>query len=37
LSLSFRAGDRTLTDGDVVPLRERIVQALEELGGELRA
>lgn len=37
LSLSFRAADRTLTDGDVVPLRERIVQALEELGGELRA
>jgi phenylalanyl-tRNA synthetase beta chain len=37
LSLSFRAADRTLTDGDVAPLRERIVQALEELGGELRA
>jgi phenylalanyl-tRNA synthetase beta chain len=37
LSLSFRAPDRTLTDADVVPLRERIVQALEELGGELRA
>jgi phenylalanyl-tRNA synthetase beta chain len=36
LSLSFRAPDRTLTDADVVPLRERIVQALEELGGELR-
>jgi phenylalanyl-tRNA synthetase beta chain len=37
LSLAFRAPDRTLTDGDVVPLRERIVQALKELGGELRA
>jgi phenylalanyl-tRNA synthetase beta chain len=37
LSLSFRAGERTLTDADVVPLRERIVVALEELGGELRA
>jgi phenylalanyl-tRNA synthetase beta chain len=37
LSLSFRAPDRTLTDADVVPLRERIVVALEELGGELRA
>jgi phenylalanyl-tRNA synthetase beta chain len=37
LSLDFRAPDRTLTDADVVPLRERIVQALEELGGELRA
>jgi phenylalanyl-tRNA synthetase beta chain len=36
LSLSFRAPDRTLTDADVAPLRERIVQALEELGGELR-
>jgi phenylalanyl-tRNA synthetase beta chain len=36
LSLSFRAPDRTLTYADVVPLRERIVQALEELGGELR-
>jgi phenylalanyl-tRNA synthetase beta chain len=36
LSLDFRAPDRTLTDGDIVPLRERIVQALEELGGELR-
>jgi phenylalanyl-tRNA synthetase beta chain len=37
LSLDFRAADRTLTDADVAPLRERIVQALEELGGELRA
>ncbi len=37
LSLSFRAHDRTLTDADVAPLRERIVQALRELGGELRA
>jgi phenylalanyl-tRNA synthetase beta chain len=37
LSLDFRAPDRTLSDADVVPLRERIVQALEELGGELRA
>jgi phenylalanyl-tRNA synthetase beta chain len=37
LSLSFRAPDRTLTDEDVAPLRERIVAALSELGGELRA
>ncbi|HEX3692600.1 MAG TPA: phenylalanine--tRNA ligase subunit beta, partial [Solirubrobacteraceae bacterium] len=37
LALAFRAADRTLSDADVVPLRERIVQALEELGGELRA
>jgi phenylalanyl-tRNA synthetase beta chain len=38
LALSFRAPDRTLTDDDVAPLRERIVSALREgLGGELRA
>ena len=36
LALSFRAPDRTLTDEDVAPLRERIVAALAELGGELR-
>jgi len=36
LALSFRAADRTLTDEDVVPLRERIVTALGALGGELR-
>jgi phenylalanyl-tRNA synthetase beta chain len=37
LSLSFRAPDRTLTDEDVAPVRERVVAALAELGGELRA
>jgi phenylalanyl-tRNA synthetase beta chain len=38
LALSFRAPDRTLTDEDVAPLRERIVGALRDgLGGELRA
>jgi phenylalanyl-tRNA synthetase beta chain len=38
LALSFRAHDRTLTDEDIAPLRERIVAALrEELDGELRA
>ncbi len=37
LSLAFRAPDRTLTDEDVAPVRERIVVALGELGGELRA
>jgi phenylalanyl-tRNA synthetase beta chain len=38
LALAFRAGDRTLTDEDVAPLRERIVVALRDgLGGELRA
>ncbi|MGH2855758.1 MAG: phenylalanine--tRNA ligase subunit beta, partial [Solirubrobacteraceae bacterium] len=37
LALSFRAGDRTLADEDVAPVRERIVAALgERLGGELR-
>jgi phenylalanyl-tRNA synthetase beta chain len=36
LALSFRALDRTLTDEDVAPARERIVAALRELGGELR-
>jgi phenylalanyl-tRNA synthetase beta chain len=37
LHLEFRAADRTLTDEDVAPVRDRIVAALqEELGGELR-
>ncbi|HEV3282640.1 MAG TPA: phenylalanine--tRNA ligase subunit beta [Solirubrobacteraceae bacterium] len=36
LALSFQAPDRTLTDEDVAPVRERIVAALTELGGELR-
>ncbi|HST55320.1 MAG TPA: phenylalanine--tRNA ligase subunit beta [Solirubrobacteraceae bacterium] len=36
LALVFRAPDRTLTEDDVAPLRERIVLALGELGGELR-
>ncbi|HEY2181543.1 MAG TPA: phenylalanine--tRNA ligase subunit beta [Solirubrobacteraceae bacterium] len=36
VALSFRAGDRTLTDEDVAPVRERIVAALTQLGGELR-
>jgi phenylalanyl-tRNA synthetase beta chain len=37
LSLAFRAPDRTLTDEDVMPVRERVVAALAALGGELRA
>jgi phenylalanyl-tRNA synthetase beta chain len=38
LALQFRAPDRTLSDEDVAPLRDRIVEALRtELGGELRA
>jgi phenylalanyl-tRNA synthetase beta chain len=36
LALAFRAPDRTLTDEDVAPVRERIVAALGGLGGELR-
>jgi phenylalanyl-tRNA synthetase beta chain len=36
LALTFRADDRTLTDEDVAPVRERIVAALADLGGELR-
>jgi len=38
LALSFRAADRTLTDEDVAPRRDRIVAALRDrLRGELRA
>jgi phenylalanyl-tRNA synthetase beta chain len=38
LHLVFRAADRTLTDEDVAPVREKIVAALRErVGGELRA
>lgn len=36
LALSFRSPERTLTDEDVEPVREAIVVALRELGGELR-
>ncbi len=36
LTMSFRAFERTLTDEDVAPVRERILAALSELGGELR-
>jgi phenylalanyl-tRNA synthetase beta chain len=36
LALTFRSSDRTLTEDDVAPARERIVAALAELGGELR-
>jgi phenylalanyl-tRNA synthetase beta chain len=35
--LEFRAGDRTLTDQEIAPLREKIVAAVaEKLGGRLR-
>ena len=36
LTLTFRALERTLTDEDVAPVRERIVASLAGLGGELR-
>jgi len=36
IALSFRSLEGTLTDEDVAPLRERIVAAVAELGGELR-
>jgi phenylalanyl-tRNA synthetase beta chain len=36
LALSFRATDRTLSEADMTPVRERIVAALTSLGGELR-
>jgi phenylalanyl-tRNA synthetase beta chain len=37
IALTFRARDRTLTDADVAPVREKIVARLaSELGGELR-
>ncbi len=36
LALSFGSPEKTLTDEDVAPARERIVAALEQLGGELR-
>ena len=36
LALSFRSPDRTLTDEDIAPVRERILAALAQLGGELR-
>ncbi len=38
ISVTFQAPDRTLSDEDVQPLRDKIVEALQtQLGGELRA
>ena len=38
LALSFRSAQRTLTDVEILPVREKIVAAIAaELGGELRA
>jgi phenylalanyl-tRNA synthetase beta chain len=36
LNLTFRSTDRTLTDEDIAPVRDRVVAALTALGGELR-
>jgi phenylalanyl-tRNA synthetase beta chain len=36
LRLEFRAADRTLTDDEVAVIRERITEALANLGGTLR-
>ncbi|HEY1834434.1 MAG TPA: phenylalanine--tRNA ligase subunit beta, partial [Solirubrobacteraceae bacterium] len=36
LALSFRSLEGTLTDEDIAPVRERMVKALAEIGGELR-
>jgi phenylalanyl-tRNA synthetase beta chain len=36
LALAFRALDRTLTDEDIAPARERVLAAMREIGGELR-
>jgi phenylalanyl-tRNA synthetase beta chain len=37
IALTFRAKDRTLTDADVAPIREKVVARLaKDLGGELR-
>jgi phenylalanyl-tRNA synthetase beta chain len=36
LALSFRASHETLSDDDIAPVRDRIVAALRDLGGELR-
>lgn len=36
LALRFRMLEGTLTDEDIAPVRERIVAALGEIGGELR-
>jgi len=37
IALTFRAKNRTLTDADVAPVREKIVARLaQELGGVLR-
>ncbi len=36
-TLSFRAADRTLEEGDITPAMEKIIDALKDMGIELRA
>jgi phenylalanyl-tRNA synthetase beta chain len=36
LALSFRSLERTLTDEDIAPVREKILASVAEIGGELR-
>jgi phenylalanyl-tRNA synthetase beta chain len=36
MQLEFRANDRTLTDDEVAALRDRIVEQVAKLGGEMR-
>jgi phenylalanyl-tRNA synthetase beta chain len=37
LALTFQAADRTLSDADVAPVRDKVVKALgSQVGGELR-
>lgn len=36
-TLRFRAADRTLEEGDIAPLMEKIVKTLEEMGAVLRS
>jgi phenylalanyl-tRNA synthetase beta chain len=37
LALTFQAADRTLSDDDVAPVRDKVVAALaDQVGGELR-
>ncbi len=36
-NIRFRAKDRTLEDGDVAPVMEKIISKLEEIGAQLRS
>ena len=36
-TIRFRAKDRTLEDGDVAPIMEKIISKLGEIGAQLRS